>query len=117
MSATPPTVYVITMPSGATLTSAVDLQRNWKTVYLDFVTFSTAANLFVHAAPTSDGTYRRVFHPPLNSSTVGVNVFTISTAASGGYVPIPNGIRFLKIEIGTAPTDGATAPFKIICSD
>ena len=115
MSSTPPTVYVVTMPAGATLTSGFDLQRNWKTVYLDMVTFTTGANLFIQAAPTQGGTYRRVYQPALNSSTVGINVFTISTAASGGYVPIPNGFQFMKIEIGTAPVGSGT--FNIICSD
>lgn len=119
MSATPPTVYIVTMPSGATLTSAIDLQRNWKTVYLEVPTFSTAANIFIQGSPTVGGTYRRVFNPALNSSTVGINVFQILTAASNGYVPIPNGFRFMKIEMGTFATDGAGAPsqFNVICSD
>lgn len=119
MSMTPPTVYVITFPSGATLTSAIDLQRNWKTVYLEYGTFSTAANLFVQGAATSDGTFRRVYNPALNSSTVGINVFTILTAASNGYIPIPNGFRFMKIELGTFATNGLGAPsqFNLICSD
>ncbi len=115
MSWTPPTVYVVTMPAAATLTSAFDLQRNWKTVYLDMVTLSTGANLFVQAAAIEGGTFRRVYHPVINSSSAQANVFTITTAASGGYIPIPNGLRFMKIEVGTAPA--VQAEFKLICSD
>lgn len=115
MSQTPPTVYVVTMPSGATFTSIVDLQRNWKTVYMEFPTFSTGAAIFINAAPTSDGTFRRVFNPAINSSTVGINVFQISTAASNGFVPIPNGFRFMKIEMSAAAANGGQ--FNLICSD
>lgn len=115
MSYGPQVVYQATIASGATLSTYVDIARSYKTLYLEIPTLSTASNIFIQGAATADGTYRRIFNPSINSSTVGINVFQVLTAASNGYVPIPNGIRFLKVETSTSVGNGAT--FNIICSD
>jgi hypothetical protein len=115
MSYGPQVVYTVSMASGGTSTAALDIARSYKTIYLERPTFGTGANLFIQAAPTLTGTYRRIFNPALNSSTVGINVFQILSAASNGFVPIPNGVRFLKIESSETIDNGAT--FNLICSD
>lgn len=115
MSYGPLSIYTVALASAATLTPAVVIPRSFKTIYLEFPTFSTGANIFIQGAATTSGTYRRVYNPALNSSTVGINVFQILSAASNGLVPIPNGLPFIKIETSEAINNGAT--FNIICSD
>ena len=107
------TVFQTTIASAATLSSELDLGRAWNRVYID----PTGANSEVRmqAAATSGGTYRQVYHPPINSSTVGNNIFKIPSATSGGITEIPGGFRFIKIEATAAVTNGNT--FNLICSD
>jgi uncharacterized protein YhdP len=65
---------------------------------------STAANLAVQG--TIDGTtYVRLYHPPINSSTVACNPIVIPSGAvtGGAYVQIPvaglQGIRFVATDV------------------
>lgn len=103
-----------TMASGGTLTSAYDLGRMWQSVWLAVP--SMTSNSQVQIQGSHDGTtFRRVMHPPINSSTVGVNVFAISSAATNSIVPIPNGFQYLKVE--TTATVDSGCEFVVICSD
>lgn len=113
MIAGPLPVYSVTMPSAGTLTGELNLQRGYKKMYLDV----TGANSEVRmqAAIAAGGTYRQVYHPSINSSTVGANIFKIPSAASGGFIEIPPGLQFIKIETTAAVSNGLV--FKIICSD
>jgi len=101
------------MTSGATLTAEIDLARSWKSAYIDMT--GAKSEVRFQASDASGGTYRQVYHPAINSSTVGVNIYKVTSASSGGYVPIPAGLRYLKVETTATVDDGNT--FKIICSD
>jgi len=105
-------VFVVTMASGATLTAEVDLGGHWTKVFLDPT--GAASEVRLQAAATTAGTYRQVYHPSVNSSTVSNNIFKIGSAASGGISEVPNGLQYLKIETTAAVTNGAT--FNIVCS-
>lgn len=100
------TKYAVTMASGATLTAELDLGSYFTNLYLDCT--GAASEIRLQAAAAAGGTYRQVYHPSINSSTVGVNIFKISSAASGGFVPIPAGIRFLKVETTATVSNGLT---------
>lgn len=113
MSHGPISVFSVTMASAGTLTSEVDLGRAWKTVYLHNIAPTSA--VLLRASPESAGTYGQVTHPSINSATVAVNNYTIPSAASGSIVPIPSGLRYLKIETTASVANGTT--FKVICSD
>ena len=110
-------VFTATMSSGGTLTSEVDFgNRQWEKVYLAVPSMASNTQLHIQVCTESGGTYRRVKHPMINSSTVSTpNDFAIASAATNCYVPIPNGFRFLKIE-STATVDGG-ASFKMVCGD
>lgn len=109
----PGAVYTVTMASGGTLTSELNLQRTWKKVYLDPT--GAESEVRVQAAATSGGTFRQVYHPSINSSTVGANIFKIPSAASGGLIEIPAGLKILKIETTATVANGLT--FTLICAD
>lgn len=113
MSYGPISVFTVTMASAGTLSSEISLGRAWKLAYLD----PTGANSEVRIQGTTEagGTYRQIYHPSINSSTVGANIFKIPSSVSGGLIPIPTGLKFLKVETTAAVTNGQA--FKIICSD
>ena len=108
-------VYIVTMASGGTLTSQIDLSRAWNTVYLVVASMNSNTQLHIQGSDSNGGTFRRLYHPTLNSSTVGTNVFAIASAMSNGIVPIPNSVRFLKVESTATVDDGCT--YKMICGD
>lgn len=104
-------VFAATMSSGGTLTAEVDLGRVFENVYMLVPSGTTNSAYFIKVARTasaSGGTYHRCTHPPLNSSTVTTNDFVIASGATGRVIPIPNGIRYMKIESEIAIADGAT---------
>lgn len=109
----PISVFTVTITSGATLSSEISLGRSWKKVYIDPT--GAASEVRIQAAATTGGTYRQVYHPPINSSTVGNNIFKIGSAVSGGICEIPAGLQYIKIETTAAVSNGNT--FKLICSD
>lgn len=104
---------------GGSITSAYDLGRAWDKVWLVIPTMSayvstTTCNVFIWAAPTSSDTFFQVAHPVVNSATSGFNTFTIANSVSQCVIPIPNGMRYLKVQTGNTIT--AAVDFKIICS-
>lgn len=107
------TVYQAVVASGTSLSAEVDFKRAYRVAYLDVT--GAASEVRLQMAADSGGSYRQVYHPSINSSTVGVNIFKIASAASGGFVPIPAGMRFMKVETTAAIANGLT--FKIVVSD
>lgn len=114
MSYGPLSVFTLTMPSGGTTTSSVDLARSWKNVFLEIPSQVSNAEMYIHGA-NQDANYRRIFHPQANTLLTTSNQFIISSATTNALVLIPNGIRFLKI-ITSASIDNGSI-YKIICSD
>jgi len=108
------TVFPATMASAGTLTGQVDLQHSWANVYLEIPAMTNSVH-FIKAATDSGGTYRRIKHPAINSSTLTTNDYAIVSTATNCLVPVPNGFRFVKVESEIAIADGAV--YKFICGD
>ncbi len=100
--------------SGATLSSAYDLGRVWQSAWLEIPTMTSNTQVYIQGS--SDGsTYRRIYHPPINTNVVSANLFAIPSAVTNSIVPIPNGFQFLKVETTATVDDGCN--FVVICSD
>lgn len=111
-------VYTVSFTSNTTLSAERDLGRNFEKVYLGIPTMATNAQIHIQASDQSGGTYRRICHPAINSTTVSTpNDFAIASAATGRLVPIPNGFRYYKIETTMPVSDGFGGGFKIFASD
>jgi hypothetical protein len=107
-------VFNVTIASGATLSSEVDLGRSWAKVYIDPT--GAASEVRFQAAASSGGTYRQVYLPqPSSTSTVQTNAWKVASAISGGVIEAPAGLRFVKVEATAAVANGAT--LKLYCSD
>ena len=104
--------FTVSMLSGESLTSAIQLGRSWTNVYALLPSFST--NAAVELFASNDGVaYNRVMHPSVNSSTVTTNPYLISAAVTG-WVKIPADFPYIKLHATAAVANGAT--FKVICS-
>ena len=110
----PLAVYSVTMASAGTTTGSLDLQRSWKQMWLEVPTMTSNTELYINASSDSS-TFRYTYHPMTNSGSPTGNRFLINSAVTGAMVPIPNGLRYLKVESRVAINNGAV--FKIICSD
>lgn len=109
------TTYVATMASAGTLTPAVDISGSWGNVYLEIPSMTSNTQVHIKAAATSDGTYRRLKHPSLNDTTVVTTDFAIASAATNCIVPIPNGLKYLKVETTATVDDGCV--FRVFVGD
>lgn len=87
-----------TMASFSTLTPAIDLAGAWGQCYLHVPSMTSNSQLHIQAAAFEGGTYARVKHPPINSGTSSSNDFAISSLSTNSIVPIPSGLRFIKVE-------------------
>lgn len=109
-------VFSVTMTSGATLTSELNLAQWWGTIFLSVPSMTSNSQIHIQGASDSAGTYRRVAHPVVNSSTIAApNDFTISSAATNRMILVPTGFQYLKIETTATVDSGQT--FKLICSE
>lgn len=116
MSYGPNAVFELTMTSGATLTTERDLGRSWKNVYLSYGSLTSNTQMHIQASEVSGGTYRRVYHPSINNASVQTNaVFAIGSSVTSAFVPIPNGLKYVKVE--TTATMDSGYLFKIVCTD
>lgn len=108
--------FPLSMASGATLTNSLDISNSWGSVYLEVPSMTSQTQLFVQAAVSAQGTYRRIAMPTINSSTVAANNdFTIASAVTSRMVPIPNAFRYIKIESTATVDNGVT--FRVICGN
>jgi len=107
-------VLSVDITSGATLSAALDLVQGWSEAAVAIGTFASATDVYFHAATTSDGTYRRVAHPIVNTGTAELNDWKIESGIAARVVPLPIGYQFVKFELSTGQTD-TTTTLDVIC--
>ncbi len=108
-------VFTVSMATDATLTSAVDLGRAWKSVYLEIPSATSGTDVYPQVAVGSSSTFRRVYLP-VNSGTAQANVLVVKSSVTNCMVQLPSGFQHVKLEQSTATT-GTPSTYKIICSD
>lgn len=111
----PVSVYRTSMASGATSTTAIDLQHSWSRIHLVIPTMTSGGDIYLLASDSLTGTYRRVFHDSnTNSAVVGAHYFT--SVVTNCIIPLHNvQLQYLKVELTTAAADQGFT-FKFICS-
>lgn len=112
--------YVVTIAAGATLTAEIDLGGSWNTVYLEIPTLTSNSQHHIQAAfanSAAGGTYRRVYHPPINSATSSSTPFAISSQSTNCLVPIPGGLRFVKIETTASVASSTDTVYRLFAGD
>lgn len=106
----PFTYFETSIQSNVTLGSAIDLGRAWEKCYL-FVPSMASGDVFIQAAEKLDGTFKRVCVDMGNTSTAQMD-FKIPSTVTNRVVPIPNYLRFIKVESSSGTTD-VTTTFRV----
>lgn len=110
-------VFSAGIDSGVTLSSLVDLGHVWESVYLAVPTMTSGTDIFIQAGPNASAVSGyRVMHPTVNTSSAQAFTFVIGSATSQRIIPVPNGFRYMFIELSTAMT-ATSAQFKLYCSN
>lgn len=101
------TVYSGTVASGATLSSEIKLKRNFEKVYLEITSIVSNSQHWIQAAEKEGGTFVRICHPVVNTSTIAANNdFVIHSSVTNRLLPLPNGFVSYKIERSATADDG-----------
>ena len=111
-------IFTDTIASGASTSGGINLTRGYRQIHVQVGTMSTQAAISVQGSSDSGSTFYNVFHPSINSATVGTPQVIIASGVgtNGGVTPLPvGGIPHVRF-IATAVVSGGVA-FKIICSD
>jgi hypothetical protein len=109
--------YTMSVATGATISSHSDLSsRSWDKIYLSIPTMASGTDFFIQGSAHVTQAFRRIAHPIGNNAINLVDEFRIPSGAANNLVPIPNGIRYVKIELSTAMTS-TNSEFSLICSD
>jgi hypothetical protein len=108
------TTYSTTIVSFATQSSAVDLGQNWDSAYLVVQSMTSNSQIHLRASDSLSGTYRRVQYASIATSSVQANDWALSSASTSAIVPIPQGLRYIKVE--TTAVLSASQAFTILVS-
>lgn len=105
---------VVTMVSGASTSTPLDLNTGWNVLLVQVSTMSTAAAISVQNSLDGGTTYYNVFQPSINSATVATPQYFIASGVgtNGGITQIPiAGLRQIQF-LATAVVSGGVI-FKI----
>lgn len=115
MGYTPSSKFEVSLASGATLSTFVDLGRGWNHLSVVIPTMTSGTNVFFQGAGDSSDTFRRIYHPIANGDNTP-DVMSVDSSVTNCIVPLEFiSCRYLKVELGTAMTATA-ATFHVVCS-
>ena len=106
--------YTVTMTTGSTLTSALDLGGSYGKLLLGIPTMTSGCNHYVHVGDSESGTFRRLYYPGY-VDTGDPAVVDIDSSVTNCYVPIEAHAQYVKLEVSTAASD-TSHTYKIIGS-
>lgn len=106
--------FTITMPTGTTLTSALDLSGSFGKLLLGIPTMTSGTDIFIQASDSASGTFRRIYYPGY-VDTATPAVLQLNSSITNCYLPVDANAQFLKIEFTTAASDSSHT-FKILAS-
>lgn len=95
----------LSMASGGTLTSAIDLGFGPTAMNIAIGSVSSTT-VYVLSAEKDSGTYRRIYM--MGTGSTSGTQFQHATTLSNAVAAIPAGHRFIKIETQAAVSDGTT---------
>lgn len=106
--------FTITLASGITASSALDLGGGYNRVMVGIPTMTSGTDICIQASDSENGTFRRIYMEPKVDSSAPV-VFQVASSITNCFVPVNIAAQFLKIEFTTACEDSGHS-FKILCS-
>ena len=106
--------FKVDIASGATLSNQADLGRGWGRISLEIPTMASGTDLFIQAANSTSGTFRR-YHHRLTSALDTPAAMNVNSSITNCLLPLEFvNAQYLKVELSTAMT-ATSASFNFIC--
>lgn len=102
MAFSPVKVFAVTMTSGATFSNSADLGTSFNRMYLQIPTMASGS-LHVNGS-VDNSNFFRIMRDQGNTTTVH-STFVIDSSVTQRIVPIPGGIRYMRVESTSGCTD------------
>lgn len=111
-------IFKVTMTSGNTITSLLDLGGAWNRVFMRVPTMTSGTEIYLKAGTDpADVDGFRVMFPPVNTSAAQVHTFSVASGVSQRVMEVPlAGIRHVFVEFSTATT-ATSQSFQFFCSN
>lgn len=110
----PVKAFTVSVTSGITSTSAVDLGGAYGKYLFGIPSMTSGTDLGILVCDTVDGTFKALYAKATVTPTFTVAAMNFDSAITNCWVPIDIGAQFVKVDIKTAMT-ASTATFKFIC--
>ncbi len=92
-------ILSMVVASGAVSSTAIDLGQHWDYAWLLIQSMTSNSQFALATSDSLAGTYRRVVHPNVNTVTAAQPAsFIVVSSLTNAAIPIPYGLRYLKIE-------------------
>lgn len=96
--------FTVSIASGVTFSSAIDVGTAYRYMSLEIPSMASTTNVQILVSDTLAGTYRTLWHAPTTTS----GSVSMIIAASNAVVPLPAlHHRYMKVALGTASADSA----------
>ncbi len=105
--------FSLTIASGVSLSSALDLGYGWNHVAVSIPTMASGSDINFFAAEAAGGTYRKLYHAP-NTASAAV-AYTITSGITNCILPLNVRAQNMKIQLTTATSDTAYT-FYFVCT-
>lgn len=113
MSHRPVQAFSVSLASGLTTTSALDLSKSYQNISIAIPTMTSGTDIYFQGSDTIDGTFRRIYNVATSSTPAAV---FLNSSITQAVVKLPLNVQYLKVELSTAMTATAVQ-FKVLCSD
>jgi hypothetical protein len=107
----PVSVFTVTMASGSTFSSAIDLSGSWAKTALRVPTMTSGTDVRLQVSDTIDGVFSALYHAP-TAATAAPTVVNIPSSVSNCVVPIVIPARYVRVELTTITTSSINV-FKV----
>jgi len=111
-------VYSVSIASGASTSSGINLARSWDNMCVEVSTMSTAAVINIFHSNDGGSTYYQLFAPTVNTSTVTANAVAIATSvgSGGGVIVLPfAGVKYIQFRTTSVVSGGVN--IKVVGGD
>lgn len=102
-------VFTLSMSSGTSFSSAMDLDLTPRWATLIVPSMASGSDVRIWASDSLSGTYRRMAY----MGATGPALYTIASSVTDCAVPFPAYARFVKVQLSTA-TSNTAYTFKIV---
>lgn len=110
----PAKAFGLTIASGVSLSTYVDLAYGWNFVHVSVPTMASGSGMNFFGAEAAAGTYRQLYIPPTVTSA-GV-AFSLASTVTNCLMRMPATPQFLKVQLPTATSD-TSYTFYFICTE